>query len=98
MIDICETELKAATNKDPKLHSILEDGKAQFDQLRQEVSKIVNLLLIETKRARITSVNDAIHNKIEKAENETNSPITKKPVIKKNRKIYNVQSSSIRQH
>ncbi|WP_305209030.1 BREX system P-loop protein BrxC [Dubosiella newyorkensis] len=89
LIDICETELKAATNKDPKLHSILEDGKAQFDQLRQEVSKIVNLLLIETKRARITSVNDAIHNKIEKAENEeneTNSPITKKPVIKKNRK------------
>lgn len=89
LIDICETELKVATNKDPKLYSILEDGKAQFDQLRQEVSKIVNLLLIETKRARITSVNDAIHNKIEKAENEeneTNSPITKKPVIKKNRK------------
>ncbi|WP_438588936.1 BREX system P-loop protein BrxC [Dubosiella newyorkensis] len=87
LIDICETELKAVTNKDPKLHSILEDGKAQFDQLRQEVSKIVKLLLIETKRARITSVNDAIHNKIEKAENEENK--TKKPakpVIKKNRK------------
>ena len=77
LINMCEKELETTTKADPKLHTVFVDGQIQFDTLRQEVSKLDRLILVESKRSRITNVNDGLYRKIDWIQNEENKPKSK---------------------
>ena len=89
LIDLCidEVELKAGTNE--KLQSALQNAKTQFNTKKDEVNRLNSLVALDAKKNTITSLKDAIINKMDVLLNQTEQaqPDTQKPKTKKVRQL-----------
>lgn len=89
LIDLCidEVELKAETNE--KLQSALQNAKTQFNTKKDEVNRLNSLVALDAKKNTITSLKDAIINKMDALLNQTEQvkPDTPKPKTKKVRQL-----------